>query len=147
MFNSLLFVSQEEAETLKKQQKEVETRNLGKEELARMKKELQDSHEAKMSEMQKMVKYIFLKMLLIPNPTAFNEIWLSFQVENTLKETCAAHEHMMRILKENLQRAQGDNESLRKEHDQAAKRRAMVQLGLALPAIVATGFGVPCNIL
>ena len=97
-----------------------------------MKKKLQDSYEDRMSQMQKMVniRNIFIiKMIMIPVPAAFNEILLSFQMENTLKETSAAQESMMRMLRENLQKAQSDNESMRYEHDQLEQRRMMIQLG------------------
>lgn len=53
MFESTL--SQEETERLKQQQKEVEARNLGEAEMAKMKQELQMSYEKRMSEMENMV--------------------------------------------------------------------------------------------
>lgn len=53
MFESTL--SQEETERLKQQQKEVEARNLGEAELAKMKQQLQMSYEKRMSEMENMV--------------------------------------------------------------------------------------------
>ncbi|KAG7648401.1 hypothetical protein ISN45_At01g033710 [Arabidopsis thaliana x Arabidopsis arenosa] len=142
----------EEAERLREQQREVEARNLGEAELAKMKKKLQDSYEDRMSQMQKMVniRNIFIiKMIMIPVPAAFNEILLSFQMENTLKETSAAQESMMRMLRENLQKAQSDNESMRYEHDQLEQRRMMIQLGLSVPAVIGTGLGLglPCSIL
>lgn len=87
-----------------------------------MKKELQDSYENSMSEMQKMV-------------------------EKTLKETSAAHEKMVRMLREDLDKAQRETESVRNEHDHAEQRRTMIQLGLIVPAVVGTGLGLPCSIL
>ncbi|KAL1219713.1 Immune-associated nucleotide-binding protein 3 [Cardamine amara subsp. amara] len=111
----------EEAERLKEQQREVEARNLGEAELAAMKKKLQDSYETRMSEMQKMV-------------------------EKTLKETSAAHEKMVRMLREDLNKAHRDNESVRNEHDQAEQRRMKIQLGLIVPAVIG-GLGLPCSIL
>lgn len=53
MFESTL--SQEETERLKQQQKELEARNLGEAELAKMKQQLQMSYEKRMSEMENMV--------------------------------------------------------------------------------------------
>uniref|UniRef100_A0A1J3D6K8 AIG1-type G domain-containing protein n=1 Tax=Noccaea caerulescens TaxID=107243 RepID=A0A1J3D6K8_NOCCA len=107
----------EEAESLKEQKKEVESKNLGEPELEVMKKELQDSYDKKMSEMQKMV-------------------------EKTLKETSAEHEKMVHTLKENLEKANRDNDTLRNEQDHR-HRRTLYELGIAVPAIIATG----CNIL
>ncbi|EOA38213.1 hypothetical protein CARUB_v10009695mg [Capsella rubella] len=108
----------EESERLMEQQKEVESRNLGEAELAEIKKGLQDSYEERMSQMQKMM-------------------------ENTLKETSAAQENMMRM----LHKVQSDNESIRNEHDHGEQRRMMIQLGLTVPAVIGTGLGLPCSIL
>ncbi|XP_010461211.1 PREDICTED: immune-associated nucleotide-binding protein 8-like [Camelina sativa] len=108
----------EEAERLKEQQREVEARNLGEAELADLKKELQESYESRMSQMQQMM-------------------------ENTLKETSAAQENMLRV----LQKAQSDNESIRNEHDHGEQRRMMIQLGLTVPPVIVTGLGLPCTIL
>ncbi|CAH2035284.1 unnamed protein product [Thlaspi arvense] len=100
----------EEAERLKEQQKEVEAKNLGEVELEKVKKELQDSYDNRMSEMQKMV-------------------------ENTLKETSATHEKMILKLREDLEKAQRENENL---HD----RETLYKLGIVVPAILGT-----CGIL
>ncbi|CAA7045216.1 unnamed protein product [Microthlaspi erraticum] len=105
----------EEAESLKEQKKEVEAKNLGEPELEETKKKLQESYDNKIKEMQKMV-------------------------EQTLRETSAAHEKMVLQLKENLDKAHRDTNSLRNEQDQQ-HRRTMYQL--AVPALIATG----CNIL
>ncbi|KAL1219707.1 Immune-associated nucleotide-binding protein 4 [Cardamine amara subsp. amara] len=101
----------EEAGRLKEQQREVEARNLGEAELENMKKELQDSFETRMSEMQK-------------------------RVENTLKETSAAHEKEICMLREDLDKAHRDQQS----------REMMMQLGQIVPA-VSTALGFPCSIL
>lgn len=69
-----MFVSQEEAESLKEQKKEVESKNLGEAELEVMKKELQDSYDKKMSEMQKMVNVYFLNSICMPPHKWFIEI-------------------------------------------------------------------------
>lgn len=57
MFESVL--TQEEAESLREQQKEVEAQNLGEGELAEMKKQLQMSYEQQLRQMSQMVKFLF----------------------------------------------------------------------------------------
>lgn len=55
---------QEEAERLREHQKKVEAKNLGEGELAEIKKQLQMSYEQQMSQMTKMVKFVFIQFRL-----------------------------------------------------------------------------------
>ncbi|OAP16735.1 hypothetical protein AXX17_AT1G34630 [Arabidopsis thaliana] len=81
--------------------------------------ELQLSYENRMSQMEDMVK-------------------------NMLKETYVAHERMVSMLNENLEKAHRENINLRKEHDHEQKKWMMIQLGLGVIGPAAVGM---CSIL
>lgn len=65
-------------------------------------------------------------------------------MEYTLKETSAAHEKMIRMLREDLDKAHRDNESLRSAHAKKKEVMQMLTVGLMVPPAAATGL---CNIL
>lgn len=57
-------------------------------------------------------------------------------MKNTLKETSAAHERMVFMLNENLEKAHRENKDLRKAQDHEKKKQMMMQVGLAIPGAV-----------
>lgn len=61
-----------------------------------------------------------------------------------LKETYVAHERMVSMLNENLEKAHRENINLRKEHDHEQKKWMMIQLGLGVIGPAAVGM---CSIL
>ncbi|CAH2035280.1 unnamed protein product [Thlaspi arvense] len=97
-----------EADMLREQQKEVESKNLADAERERLKNQLKTEHDQIMNSMAVMV-------------------------ENRLKEASEKQEKLMLALRENLETSRRENET--RENEPGHGRRPMIQVGVSLPGM------------